>query len=91
MYVLPGGLWPVMLTPFKENNEIDFDGLRILTDFYLASGAKGLFANCLSSEMFQLSEYERISLVQAVVEYVSDRVPVVATGTFSSDINAKSI
>jgi hypothetical protein len=25
-------------------------------DFYMAAGAKGLFANCLSSEMYNLSE-----------------------------------
>ena len=24
----PGGSWPVMLTPFTENNEVDYEGLK---------------------------------------------------------------
>ena len=37
---LPGGLWPVMLTPFLENNEIDYPGLKKLTDFYINTGGR---------------------------------------------------
>ncbi len=83
---LPCGLWPVMITPFKENLEIDFEGLRQLTEFYLNSGAEGLFANCLSSEMFELSSEERIKLIKTVTETVAGAVPVVATGTFGNEI-----
>ena len=39
---------PVMLTPFKENGEIDLDGLKRLTEFYIKAGSKGLFAKCQS-------------------------------------------
>jgi 4-hydroxy-tetrahydrodipicolinate synthase len=74
-----------MLTPFSENGDIDFHGLEALTEFYIASGASGLFANCLSSEMYQLSPEERISLTEAVVSFAADRIPVVSTGTFSKD------
>lgn len=79
---LPGGLWPVMLTPFTENNSIDYSGLNSLTDFYISAGANGLFANCYSSEMYLLSEDERIQLTKAVVEYSNGRVPVISTGSF---------
>ena len=74
-------VWPVMLTPFR-NNEIDFQGLRRLTEFYLATGASGLFANCLSSEMFQLTDQERIQITKTVVGQVNGRRRVVATGNF---------
>jgi 4-hydroxy-tetrahydrodipicolinate synthase len=83
--LLPQGVWPVMLTPFTDNNHLDLPGLRRLTDFYLAAGVSGLFANCLSSEMFQLSEQERLEVVRTVVDQTQDRVPVVATGTFTQD------
>lgn len=83
--LLPQGVWPVMLTPFTDNNHLDRDGLRRLTDFYLAAGVSGLFANCLSSEMFQLSEQERLEVVQTVVNQTQGRVPVVATGTFTKN------
>jgi 4-hydroxy-tetrahydrodipicolinate synthase len=45
---------PVMITPFTADLKIDYTKLSALIDFYLSSGAKCLFANCLSSELFQL-------------------------------------
>lgn len=80
------GYIPVMLTPFKDNGEVDYKGLTKLIEFYLESGVHGLFANCLSSEMFELSESERIQLVTSVVKVVNGRVPVVATGTFGGPV-----
>lgn len=77
---------PVMLTPFKDNGEVDFDGLTKLSELYIEAGAKGLFANCLSSEMFELSEAERLKVVTHVVKATQGAVPVVATGTFGGPI-----
>ena len=75
---------PVMITPFQQDGRIDLDSLTRLIDFYLAAGVKGFFANCLSSEMYQLSEEERLTLTQHVVKKVNGIVPVVATGSFGS-------
>ncbi len=75
---------PVMITPFLENKKIDFDGLSRLIEFYLSAGVKGFFANCLSSEMYHLTEEERLSLTQHVVKKVNGVVPVVATGSFGT-------
>lgn len=79
-------VWPVMLTPFRTNNEIDLDGLRKLTEFYIATGSTGLFANCLSSEMFQLTDTERIQITKTVVDQVKDGQGVIATGNFGNNI-----
>lgn len=88
---LHGGLWPVMLTPFKENNEVDYNALEELTYFYLRAGANGLFANCLSSEMFQLTNQERLQVIDTVVKIASkNNVQVVASGTFNSDMNSSA-
>lgn len=84
---LSRGLWPVMLTPFLENNQVDYAGLGALTEFYIRSGANGLFSNCLSSEMFQLTDKERLEVIKGVVRAAQSRVPVVASGTFSRDIH----
>ncbi len=75
-----------MLTPFHEDGRIDFNGLRQLTLFYLDKGAKGLFANCQSSEMFELSPEERLSIIDHVVRVADGRVPVVAAGNFGDTI-----
>ncbi len=74
------GVWPVMLTPFDENRQIDWDSLKKLIDWYIAAGVHGLFANCQSSEMFFLSDDESLRLTRFVVDYVAGRVPVVASG-----------
>ncbi|MCF0056471.1 dihydrodipicolinate synthase family protein [Dyadobacter sp. CY356] len=87
---LPQGFIPVMLTPFLESGEVDYDGLKTLTEFYLNAGSAGLFANCLSSEMYELSEQERIDVTKTVVDQVAGRVPVVATGTFGGTITEQA-
>lgn len=84
------GFIPVMLTPFKDNGEVDYDALTELTEIYLDAGAAGLFANCLSSEMFELSEKERIQTISHVNKIVAGKVPVVATGTFGGEISKQA-
>ncbi|MEO8405095.1 MAG: dihydrodipicolinate synthase family protein [Chitinophagaceae bacterium] len=81
---------PVMITPFNLKAKIDFDVVSRLIDFYLAAGVKGFFANCLSSEMFSISEDERLELTKHIVDYVNGRVPVVATGSFGLTIEDKA-
>jgi len=84
------GFIPVMLTPFKDNGAIDFYGLAKLTELYIESGAAGLFANCLSSEMFELSETERIEVIEEVIKVADGQIPVVATGTFGTDLQKQA-
>lgn len=75
-----------MLTPFLSNGNIDYPALTQLTEIYLQAGASGLFANCLSSEMFELSDKERIQAIKHVIKAANGAVPVVATGTFGGEI-----
>lgn len=81
---------PVMLTPFKDNGAVDYDGLTELTEFYLQAGAGGLFANCQSGEMFELTDEERIGITSHVVKVANGRVPVVAVGTFGGQISKQA-
>lgn len=85
-YKLPQGFIPVMLTPFQESGEVDHEKLEQLTNQYIKWGAVGLFANCLSSEMFELTDEERLAIIQTVLRASNRRVPVVATGTFGDSI-----
>lgn len=81
---------PVTITPYDDNLKIDFKKVSGLIDFYLAAGAKGFFANCLSSEMFYMNDAERIALTKHVVKYVNGKVPVVSTGSFGETIEKKA-
>lgn len=80
------GFIPVMLTPFRENGEVDYKTLSALTEMYLHAGSAGLFANCLSSEMFELNEEEMLTSIEQVVKVSNGSVPVVATGAFGGKI-----
>ena len=40
-----GGVWPVMLTPFTEEGQVDYPALERLIEWYIDNGVSGLFAN----------------------------------------------
>ncbi len=81
-------MWPVMLTPFTEKGEVDYNALAALIDFYEAGGANGLFATCQSSEIFYLSLEERIK----IADFVKRRahIPVIASGHISYSPEAQA-
>jgi 4-hydroxy-tetrahydrodipicolinate synthase len=83
------GIVPVMLTPFDDAGAIDYAGLERLIEWYLAHGSDALFAVAQSSEMQFLSLAERAELARFVVDKVAGRVPVVASGHISDDIDAQ--
>ncbi|MBO9593193.1 MAG: dihydrodipicolinate synthase family protein [Niabella sp.] len=90
MKAIAGKFVPVMITPFDLKAGIDYDAVTQLVEFYLEAGVEGFFANCLSSEMFSITEEERLALTQHVVKYVNGRVPVVATGSFGLTVEDKA-
>ncbi|MCA7972622.1 dihydrodipicolinate synthase family protein [Burkholderia semiarida] len=83
------GIVPVMLTPFDDAGAIDYAGLERLIEWYLAHGSDALFAVAQSSEMQFLSLAERAALARFVVDRVAGRVPVVASGHISDDLDAQ--
>ena len=74
------GVWPVVLTPFREDGKIDFPAYRALLEYYIANGVTGLFAVCLSSELYELTAAERLELAREAVAVAAGRVPVVTCG-----------
>lgn len=82
----PAGVWPVMLTPFTEENQVDDAALKNLVDWYIERGVDGLFAVCQSSEMFFLSLEERVHITESVVRYAAGRVPVISSGQVSDTL-----
>ncbi|MCD8022226.1 MAG: dihydrodipicolinate synthase family protein [Lachnospiraceae bacterium] len=83
----PDGIWPVMLTPFTEDNQVDYPALKELVEWYIKNGADGLFAVCQSSEMFALSLEERTGIAEYVKKCAAGRVPVVASGHISDGLD----
>lgn len=85
-HTFPNGVYPVMLTPFTEDNKVDYEALGKLVDWYIEKGVAGLFADCQSSEMFFLSLEERVEIGRFVKERAAGRVPVVTSGHISDSL-----
>ena len=71
---LPQGILSVLQTPFKESGGVDLDGLVRLVEHAIASGASGLLAPVVASEVDYLSAAERSEIVSAVARAAAGRI-----------------
>jgi len=78
------GSFPALVTPFKDNFDIDFDAYGRLIDFHLENGTDGIVPCGCTGEAATLSHDEQKALIRFAVERVAGRVPVVA-GTGSNN------
>ncbi len=79
-------IWPVLVTPYNDDLTIDISGYNKMLEWYLSQGVGGLYANCQSSEMTELSNDERLLLMSEAVKTVNGKVSIVATGNFGDNI-----
>jgi len=82
------GIVTVLNTPFKTDNTIDFSALRKNVEYALNAGVAGFLVPAMASEVYKLSEKERIEMVSSVLEETKGKVPVIA-GAGETDL-AKS-
>ncbi|MDF2723246.1 MAG: dihydrodipicolinate synthase family protein [Paenibacillus sp.] len=78
------GVFALLLTPFQNNLEIDWNAYDAYVEWQLQSGAGGLFAVCGSSEMKWLTLEERLALARRAVKRANS-TPVVATANLELD------
>ncbi|MBO4342391.1 MAG: dihydrodipicolinate synthase family protein [Clostridia bacterium] len=86
---IPGGIYPTMLTPFTEDNKIDYNGVLRLLEFYKNNGCDGIFAVCQSSEMFFLSSEEKLELLKFIMANLPEGMAVVASGHTADDFDTQ--
>jgi 4-hydroxy-tetrahydrodipicolinate synthase len=72
------GIITVLNTPFTNNDEIDFSTLKQNVNEAINAGVAGFLVPAMASEVYKLSEKERIDMVAAVLEEVNGKVPVIA-------------
>lgn len=76
------GVCTALITPFDENNNINFEILGKIIENQIESGVSALLFLGTTGESPTLSEGERISVIKFAVEKVKHRVPVlVGVGT----------
>lgn len=69
-----------MITPFTEDNKIDYDAVLRIIEWYDKNGVDGIFAVCQSSEMFELSPQERVELAKFIINNTPKHMGVIASG-----------
>ncbi len=75
-----------IVTPMRENGEIDFASLRELVDWHVQSGTDGIVVTGTTGEAPTLSASEQLTVISTVVEQAAGRVPVIAgTGSNATD------
>lgn len=86
------GIVPPLVTPFRQNKEIDWYAYDRLIDWHIEQGVDGLFVVCGSSEYFTLSEDEAIQLAKAAVRRANGRIHILAGSTnYASDSLERNI
>lgn len=80
-----GEVITAMVTPFTEDGSLDVKGARSLAAHLVDHGSDGLVIAGTTGEAPTLSEDEKLSLFENVVEEVGDRASVIAgTGTYDT-------
>jgi 4-hydroxy-tetrahydrodipicolinate synthase len=80
-----GEILTAIVTPFKPDGSVDYQGFRALAAHLVANGSDGLVVTGTTGESPTLSDEERFSLYEAALDEVGDRATVVAgTGTYST-------
>ena len=72
------GIVTVLNTPFSTKGEIDLPALKRNVNYALVAGVAGFLVPAMASEVYKLSETERMDMVAAVLEETNGKVPVFA-------------
>ena len=70
------GVYPILVTPYDERARVDVESLQSLVEFLIGAGVHGVGV-ALGSEVFRLTEKERLVVARTVVTQARGRAPVV--------------
>lgn len=91
------GAYPTMITPYKKDGTVDIDMVKKYVHWYHDDGCDGIFAVCQSSEIFFLSQEERVLInktvydeVQKIAENGGRKMTVVSSGHIADDIETQA-
>ena len=72
------GVYPAMVTPMNEREEIDFAKLETLVEYLIGAGVHGLIPLGSTGEFYALTHTERLDVLRTVIKAAAGRVPVIA-------------
>jgi 4-hydroxy-tetrahydrodipicolinate synthase len=71
------GAYTALITPMKDNGDVDYDGFRRLIGFQIEGGIDGLLPLGTTGETPTLDEDEEEKLIRIAVEETKGRVPLI--------------
>jgi 4-hydroxy-tetrahydrodipicolinate synthase len=70
------GSWPAIVTPFDDNDEVNYDVLRQLVNFQAENNSSGLLLMGSTGEAILLSPDERKKIIDTVLDEARGKIPV---------------
>ncbi|MFV0536989.1 MAG: 4-hydroxy-tetrahydrodipicolinate synthase [Dysgonomonas sp.] len=71
------GMGVALITPFKNDESVDYDALLRLVDYQLQNGTDYLVVLGTTAETPTLTEYEKKKIVELVVSRVNGQIPII--------------
>ena len=81
------GIWPTMMTPYKEDFSVDYEGILRLINWYKDAGAHGIFTLCYSSEIWLLTLRERLKMTRFIADNLPEGMELVVSGHVSRTLD----
>lgn len=79
------GAGVALVTPFKEDESVDYDMLKVLIDYHCENSTDAIIICGTTGESATLTERERLECYKKAVEFTAGRIPVIAgTGSNST-------
>jgi 2-keto-3-deoxy-L-arabinonate dehydratase len=73
------GVFPIVPTPFTASGDLDLESQRRVIDCMVDQGNDGICLLANYSEQFALSDHERDTLLDACMEQLAGRLPIIVT------------
>ena len=84
------GIYPALTTKFTDEDQLDIPAFLYNIEFQIKSGIHGCVIGGSLGEASTLTQQEKIDLLIAAVDHVSDRIPVIMNIAEQSTANAVS-
>jgi 4-hydroxy-tetrahydrodipicolinate synthase len=80
------GVYPVIVTPMKDDYEINYEGLKENVEYFISQNVAGLVINGSTGEFVSLTEEEKENIIKTVVSVTNKKIPIIV-GTASEYTN----
>lgn len=74
----PRGMFVPVVTPFREDQSIDFDSFRKVIDYVIDGGIDGILIAGSTGEYHTMTLEEQKEVIRKGCEYVAGRIPIIA-------------